>query len=342
MLITKSEAARQLGIKKQAVHQWKDEPFFVDTGTKIMIDSNHPAWIAKLNAPKNTAVNKSISKGKLKHEKIKRAFDEPEEIEVSSQLKSKEGGRFFRGALRQSILQRDNFRCVLCGKTPDDGVRLEIDHIVEFEDGGKTTYDNGQTVCSECNKGKHQQKKISDSDEYISQLEFARRVGAHRNTIADAITKGIIDNDQTTGNINYTTEVIKWYESKGGSGHYIPPEQTPEIQELTRQAAIAEMQDTIFAAKIKEEKSKQEEIKTLELKRDLAPMYLVKHFFTFAENMIQRAYRRYGELSPELEALYLAGKREQAIKFLLREQETITKDAVDRLIKAIKDEGYEI
>ena len=129
-------------------------------------------------------------------------------------------------------------------------------------------------------------------------------------------------------------------EEEKPTGHYTPPEITPEVRDLTQRAAIAEMEKTIFDAKIKEEKSKQEEIKTLELKRDLAPMYLVKHFYSFAENMIQRAYRRYGELSPELEALYLAGKREQAVKFLLREQETITRDAVDKLIKAIKEEGY--
>lgn len=133
---------------------------------------------------------------------------------VSTQLKEIEGGRYFKGALRQAILTRDGFRCKLCGKTPQDGILLEVDHITEFEDGGKTTFENGQTVCSDCNKGKHALKKISDSDEYISQKEFARRVGTHRNAISDAIDKGIITKDITTGNINYTTEVIKWFKKK--------------------------------------------------------------------------------------------------------------------------------
>ena len=112
--------------------------------------------------------------------------------------------------------------------------------------------------------------------------------------------------------------------------------------ELNRRAAIASLESEIYNAKIKEEKSKQEEIRTLEIKKELAPMYLVKYFFSFAENMLQRSYRRFQEISPELEALYLGGKREDAVKFLVREQESITREAVDKLKKSIKEEGYDM
>lgn len=122
--------------------------------------------------------------------------------------------------------------------------------------------------------------------------------------------------------------------------HIQPPAMTPEIEELTRLAAIADMQDTIYATKIKEEKSKQEEIKTLELKKDLAPMYLLKHFYGFAENMIHRSYRRFHEISPELNALYLAGKIKEAEQLLIREQETIVRESQAELVKAIKEEGF--
>ena len=146
--------------------------------------------------------------------------------------------------------------------------------------------------------------------------------------------------EQHAGNVykNNKGDIIKNIGKKN-----IPiPEGDAEIMELNRRAAIASLESEIFNAKIKEEKSKQEEIKTLEIKRDLAPMYLVKHFFSFAENMIQRSYRRFQEISPELEALYLGGKREDAVKFLLREQESITRDAVDKLKKSIKEEGYDL
>lgn len=113
-----------------------------------------------------------------------------------------------------------------------------------------------------------------------------------------------------------------------------------DYEVLERLAYIAEMNDKIFAAKIKEEKAKQEEIKTAELKKELAPIYLLKHFYSFAEKIIQRGYRRFEELSPELEALYLAGKSKEAVKLLLREQESINHMCVSELQKAIKEEGY--
>jgi hypothetical protein len=58
--------------------------------------------------------------------------------------------------IRIKVLERDKFRCVFCGKSPatDIGVKLHIDHIVPFSKGGKTTLDNLQTLCYECNLGK--------------------------------------------------------------------------------------------------------------------------------------------------------------------------------------------
>jgi len=134
--------------------------------------------------------------------------------EPSSHILGLKGGRKYTGALRTAILKRDGNKCVLCGKTPADDIRLEVDHIIEFEDGGETTYENGQTVCAECNKGKSLLKHISDKDELISLTEFGRRVGAHRNKIAEAIKSGIIKSHKINGKINYTREIIKWYDHK--------------------------------------------------------------------------------------------------------------------------------
>lgn len=70
--------------------------------------------------------------------------------------------RIFPPALRFSIFERDNYTCQVCGKHKSNLPKrehLEIDHIIEWEDGGKTSYNNGQTVCSSCNKGKHHSKR---------------------------------------------------------------------------------------------------------------------------------------------------------------------------------------
>jgi hypothetical protein len=58
--------------------------------------------------------------------------------------------------LRLKVLERDGFCCAFCGRSPatGKGVRLHIDHKLSFAKGGKTTLDNLQTLCYECNLGK--------------------------------------------------------------------------------------------------------------------------------------------------------------------------------------------
>lgn len=56
--------------------------------------------------------------------------------------------------MRYNVLKRDNFRCRICGATANDGVKLEVDHIIPVSKGGKSTYDNLQTLCERCNRGK--------------------------------------------------------------------------------------------------------------------------------------------------------------------------------------------
>lgn len=78
-------------------------------------------------------------------------------------IKNKEFlSRCFPSSLKQIIFNRDNFTCKVCKIHKDnlpEKIHLEIDHIIAWEDGGKTTYSNGQTICSDCNKGKHHTKK---------------------------------------------------------------------------------------------------------------------------------------------------------------------------------------
>lgn len=55
--------------------------------------------------------------------------------------------------MRFSIYKRDGYRCKYCGKT-DRYTSLEIDHIIPIAKGGKSKYDNLQTLCRSCNKNK--------------------------------------------------------------------------------------------------------------------------------------------------------------------------------------------
>ena len=49
------------------------------------------------------------------------------------------------------ILARDNFKCAYCGATPDDGIKLEVDHIYPKSAGGGDEFINLITACEKCN-----------------------------------------------------------------------------------------------------------------------------------------------------------------------------------------------
>lgn len=57
----------------------------------------------------------------------------------------------FTPTLKKAIFERDNYRCVICGRGPEDGVDIHVDHIKPKDFGGKATFENGQTLCSQHN-----------------------------------------------------------------------------------------------------------------------------------------------------------------------------------------------
>lgn len=56
-------------------------------------------------------------------------------------------------ALRQRILERDNFTCQQCGATHEDAL-LEIDHVHPRAKGGTNDPSNLQVLCQTCNARK--------------------------------------------------------------------------------------------------------------------------------------------------------------------------------------------
>jgi 5-methylcytosine-specific restriction endonuclease McrA len=57
-------------------------------------------------------------------------------------------------AIRWQVFQRDNWKCAACGRNSQDGIILQVDHILPRSKGGKDTLDNFQTLCNVCNLGK--------------------------------------------------------------------------------------------------------------------------------------------------------------------------------------------
>lgn len=52
--------------------------------------------------------------------------------------------------LRYSVLQRDGFRCTLCGRSPAECVSLHVQPIMPLPKSEKPTADYYRTVCNEC------------------------------------------------------------------------------------------------------------------------------------------------------------------------------------------------
>lgn len=95
----------------------------------------------------------------------KRATFYPKEIkEIIAKLNQKRGNYYLNNDIWQAICRvergkvtnkmrfaiydRDHYRCRKCGRRTND---LEIDHIFPIAKGGKSTFDNLQTLCHRCN-----------------------------------------------------------------------------------------------------------------------------------------------------------------------------------------------
>ena len=57
-------------------------------------------------------------------------------------------------SLRYDVMNRDGFKCVICGVSASQGARLHVDHIIPIAKGGTTKLANLRTLCERCNIGK--------------------------------------------------------------------------------------------------------------------------------------------------------------------------------------------
>lgn len=70
------------------------------------------------------------------------------------ELEQKDKSRNFTPEQRIVIFYKDNGVCKICKKNVSQDDDYEADHIKPWSKGGKTTVDNGQVLCSSCNKKK--------------------------------------------------------------------------------------------------------------------------------------------------------------------------------------------
>ncbi len=79
---------------------------------------------------------------------------------------------------KKAILERDGYRCVICGKGKRDGVELHVDHIKPKNLGGKATIENGQTLCAQHNFVKKMMNQTETGKKmFIRLYELASKEG---------------------------------------------------------------------------------------------------------------------------------------------------------------------
>ena len=102
---------------------------------------------------------------------------------------------------KRQILERDGYRCVVCGKGPADGVDLQVDHIKPKDKGGLNTIENGETLC-----GKHNfiKKNYSQREAY-KRYVLKMREQAQR-----------IDDEE---GINFCNDILAIYDKYGYDDH---------------------------------------------------------------------------------------------------------------------------
>ncbi len=109
------------------------------------------------------AIRKLSEKGKLIQVKIGVYRYDPaliKEIELFD----------FPSAVKEKIFERDNYRCVVCGKGRADGIQIHADHIKPKNKGGNNSIDNGQTLCTQHNTIKKNYSQTEAGKKYFIKI----------------------------------------------------------------------------------------------------------------------------------------------------------------------------
>lgn len=76
----------------------------------------------------------------------------------------------FDPVTKQQIFERDDYRCVICGRGPQDGVKIAADHKMPKDRGGDNSLENGQTLCYEHNNLKSNYSATETGKRYLIRL----------------------------------------------------------------------------------------------------------------------------------------------------------------------------
>lgn len=107
----------------------------------------------------------------------------------------------FTSAQKNEILERDGYKCVICGRGKKDGVELHVDHIKPKDFGGEAKIENGQTLCAQHNFMKKNYKQTETGKKmFIRLYELAKK-------------------ENNNELIKFCTEILTVFEKNNINGH---------------------------------------------------------------------------------------------------------------------------
>ncbi len=109
----------------------------------------------------------------------------------------------FTPAQKAEIFKKDEYRCVICGRGPAEGIEIQADHIKPKELGGKAEVINGQTLCAQHNF----QKK------YYKQTETGKKMFIKLYELAK--------HNKDKEPLKFCEDVLKVYEKNNINGHIV-------------------------------------------------------------------------------------------------------------------------
>jgi predicted restriction endonuclease len=110
----------------------------------------------------------------------------------------------FTASQKKEILERDGYKCVICGLGEREGMDLQVDHIRPKELDGKAVVSNGQTLCARHNF----MKKIA------SQTETGKKMFIR---LLQAAKEGDDENKEQL--IAFCEDILSVFEKHGINGH---------------------------------------------------------------------------------------------------------------------------
>ena len=77
-------------------------------------------------------------------------------IYIPDQKSNEKNGRIrISTRIRKLLMDKAGNKCVKCGRSESDGVKLHVDHIIPLAMGGTNSLDNLQPLCVSCNSSKN-------------------------------------------------------------------------------------------------------------------------------------------------------------------------------------------